>query len=90
MTESITPSELLPLLPELKLFTPREAAQILRCSPGALAVRRHRRKSGLKFLRLGKRIYYRAQDLVEWAEAQLDPGIGPKPVPKRRKKAVRS
>ena len=89
MTESITPSELLAEIPQL--LTPKETAKILRCSYGALAVRRHRRESGLKFLRLGRKIYYRPQDITAWLEAQLDPGIGKKPVSLgRKRKAARS
>jgi hypothetical protein len=87
MTESATQPEPETQLPQL--LTPKEAARVLRCSYGALAVRRHRRESGLKFLRLGRKIYYRPEDIRAWLDTCVDPGAGKKPNFRRPKKTRR-
>jgi Helix-turn-helix domain len=50
----------------LDLLTPRQAGQLLRKSPGTLAIWRCTKRYPLAFVRLGNRIYYRRTDLEEF------------------------
>ena len=47
-----------------------EAARFLGCSPATLNADRCRRRWGVPFLRLGRRIVYDAAALRAWLEAQ--------------------
>jgi Helix-turn-helix domain len=71
------------------LLTPREAAKVLKTTYGSLAVWRCARRKPLRFVRLGRKIFYRAQDIEQFIESQLDPGDGPKPARFAKKKAAR-
>ena len=62
-----------------ELLTPREAAVKLRTTCGTLAVWRCTRRKPLRFVRLGRKILYRAEDLQRFLELQTDPGDGEKP-----------
>jgi hypothetical protein len=66
-----------------------EVSGVLRCTTGALAVRRHRRKSALPFFRDGKKVLYLKTDVIKYLESNKDPGIGPKPVPKLKRRSPR-
>jgi len=68
-----------------QLLNPREAAKKLRTSYGVLAVWRCTRRHPLRFVRLGRRIFYRPEDLQKFIERQLDPGDGPRPARKKKK-----
>lgn len=85
MTENQQPQT--PQLPQL--LTPREAARVLHMSYGGLAVMRCRRRSGLKFLRLGRKIFYRPQDIALWLDSLVDPGVGKKPARLAKRKGAR-
>lgn len=56
-------------LPQSYLST-EQAAAFLGCSPKTLEADRCRRRWGVPFLRLGRRIVYDAQALKAWLEAQ--------------------
>lgn len=62
-----------------ELLSPREAAAALHTTCGTLAVWRCTRRKPLRFVRMGRKIFYRVQDLEAFISAQLDPGCGPKP-----------
>ena len=78
-TQTITPT---PPAAVSTLLTPREAAKLLHTTYGSLAVWRSTRRKGLRFVRLGRKIFYRPQDIERFIASQVDPGNGPKP--KRR------
>jgi hypothetical protein len=71
-----------------ELLSPREAAKLLHTSAGVLSVWRCTRRYPLKFTRIGRKIFYRAEDIQQFIEQGGDPGIGPKPAPaaKRRRR----
>ena len=71
------------------VLTCPELSGVLRTTTGALAVRRHRRKSALPFIRDGKKILYLKKDVIAYLEAHVDPGVGPKPVAKRKRRSPR-
>ncbi len=73
-----TPATNLPVL-----LTPREVAKKLRCSYGALALMRHRRRSGLRFIKLGRKVLYRESDVQLYLNMNLDAGEGPKPAKRK-------
>ena len=70
-----------------ELLTVREAAPLLRTTPGVLAIWRCKRKKALPYVRLGKKIYYRPEDIAAFINSRVDPGNGPVPawVPKKKK-----
>jgi hypothetical protein len=59
-----------------ELLTPREAAKALKTSSGVLAIWRHKRTKPLAFVRKGRKIYYRPEDIQKYIELCIDPGIG--------------
>ena len=72
-------------MPEgLELLNPREAAQVLRSTPGTLAVWRCTRRHPLKFTRVGRKIFYRPEDIREFIDAGIDPGNAPKVAKRKR------
>ena len=71
------------------VLTCPETAGAIRRTTGALAVMRHRRKSTLPFIRDGKKILYLKKDVLSYLEAHVDPGVGPKPVAKRKRRSPR-
>jgi excisionase family DNA binding protein len=58
------------------LLNREEAANYLRLSPGTLAnwITTHRVK--LPYLKLGRRVFYREEDLTKWMDAQAVNVIG--------------
>jgi hypothetical protein len=72
-----------------ELLSPQEAAVKLRTTCGTLAVWRCTRRKPLRFVRMGRKIFYKSEDLQAFIDEQTDPGDGAKP---RRfaKRAVRS
>ena len=64
-----------------ELIPPQEAARLLKTTYGSLAVWRCHRNKALPFVRLGRKIFYRMQDIQKFIESQVDPGIGPRPQP---------
>jgi hypothetical protein len=62
-----------------ELLNPREAASKLRTTCGTLAVWRCTRRKPLRFVRMGRKIFYKAEDLQRFIDLQTDPGDGEKP-----------
>jgi hypothetical protein len=65
-----------------ELLNPKEAAEKLRTTYGTLAVWRCVRRHPLRFVRVGRKIFYTPEDIQTFIETQKDPGNGPR---KRRK-----
>lgn len=72
-----------------ELLTPKEAAAKLHTTYGTLAVWRCTRRKPLRFVRVGRKIFYKPEDIQLFIEAQTDPGDGPKPARFTKKKAAR-
>jgi excisionase family DNA binding protein len=72
-----------------ELLTAFEASQRLRVTYGTLAVWRCTHRKALPFVRIGRKIYYRPQDLEAFITANLHPGDGPLPQVPRRKRGAR-
>jgi hypothetical protein len=70
-----------------QLLGPREAAKALDSTPGTLAVWRCTRRYPLKFTRIGRKVFYRAEDIQAFIQAGVVEGDSPKParVAKKRK-----
>lgn len=66
-------------MPVSELLTPHEAAKALRTTYGSLAVWRCTRRKSLRFVRIGRKIFYKAADIQDFIDKQTDPGDGPKP-----------
>jgi Helix-turn-helix domain len=64
-----------------ELLTASEASQRLRITYGSLAVWRCTRRKALPFVKIGRKIFYRPQDIEAFITANLQPGNGPKPEP---------
>ena len=67
------------------LLSPRAAAKALGTTYGSLAVWRSTRRYPLKFVRLGRKIYYRPEDIQQFIETRIDPGDGVRPEQFRKK-----
>jgi hypothetical protein len=61
------------------LLSPQEAAAKLRTTCGTLAVWRCTRRKPLRFVRVGRKIFYKAEDIQLFIELQTDPGNGARP-----------
>jgi len=70
-----------------ELLTPNEAAAKLHTTYGTLAVWRCTRRKPLRFVKLGRKIFYKVEDIQAFIDAQTDPGNGPRPL--NRRKAAR-
>ncbi len=68
------------------LLSPRAAAKALGTSYGCLAVWRSTRRYPLKFVRIGRKIFYRPEDIQQFIETRVDPGDGVRPVQFARKR----
>lgn len=53
------------------LLIPREAAPLMRKTPGALAVDRCQRRDTPDYIKIGRRIYYRRSDILKWVSAHV-------------------
>jgi hypothetical protein len=62
------------------LFTPRDVAAYRHTSETSLATERWR-GIGPRYLKLGKRVFYRAADLKAWLDANT---VTPEPTPAQR------
>jgi hypothetical protein len=67
-----------------ELLTPAETAKKLHTTYGTLAVARCHRRWPLRFVRVGRKIFYKAEDVQAFIEAQTDAGDGPRPARKRK------
>ena len=59
---------------KVELHTPQEAAEILRVKPGTLATWRSSRLVDLTFVKVGRRVFYRREDLLAFIENNLQEG----------------
>ena len=66
-----------PTGPAIRIFTPREAAEVLKLSISWLAKARMR-GDGPAYIQIGRSIRYREEDLIEWMKARLRPSSGEK------------
>ncbi len=57
-------------LPE-NLLTPEQAADFLGTTPGNLAVWRSKRRINLPYVKCGKNVRYRVEDLLAFVESRL-------------------
>jgi Helix-turn-helix domain len=57
------------------LLTPKQTAELLHTTPGVLAVWRSKKRYPLRYVRIGTRIYYRAEDVQAFIELRTDPGV---------------
>jgi len=73
------------VIPEL--LTEKEAAAKLNVTPGTLSVWRSARRYPLRYVRIGRKIRYRAQDIIDFIEGRTMPGDGSRP---RRGSATRT
>jgi hypothetical protein len=51
-----------------KLITPKETAEILGIKQGTLNVWRCKKRYDLNFVKIGKRVMYRLQDVIDFIE----------------------
>ena len=59
--------------PAKDLLNTQEASQLTGLAPGTLEAERHRRTLGIKYLKVGRRVFYRRQDLEDFlASCQRD------------------
>ena len=70
-----------------ELLSPREAAKALGTSAGCLAVWRCVRRYPLRFVRIGRKVFYRAQDIEAFIQAGVVEGDSPKPKRAAKRKA---
>ena len=60
------------------LLTPTETARRLHVVYGTLAVWRCTHRKALPFVRIGRKIFYREQDIEKFIADNLHPGDGPR------------
>jgi hypothetical protein len=58
-----------------ELLTPAQTAAALHTTKGVLAVWRSKKRYPLKFVRIGRRIFYRVEDVQKFIELRTDPGV---------------
>jgi hypothetical protein len=66
-------------MPVSELLSPSEAAKALHTTAGVLGVWRCHRSRALRFTKIGRKIFYRAEDVQAFIEAGGVPGDSPKP-----------
>jgi hypothetical protein len=57
-----------------RLRSPREAGELLGVTPGTLAVWRATKRYALKYVKVGRSVKYRLEDLLAFATANTKPG----------------
>jgi hypothetical protein len=65
-----------------ELLTASECSKRLRVTYGTLAVWRCTQRKSLPFVKIGRKVYYRPQDIEDFISANLYPGDGPRLQPK--------
>lgn len=68
-----------------ELFNSTEAGKKLRTTYGTLAVWRCTRRKALPFVKIGRKVFYRAQDIEKFIEDNLHPGDREPALTKRKK-----
>lgn len=71
------------------LLNPAEAAARLRTTPGVLSVWRCTRRYPLKFVRVGRRIFYRVADIEKFLDVRTETGVPAEPDSSRRSRRSR-
>jgi len=61
-----------------ELRTSSETAEQIRVTYGTLAQWRHHQRYRLPFVRIGRKVYYRQQDIDRFIEENVHPGDGSK------------
>ena len=61
------------------LVSPPAAAQFLKTTEGTLAVWRCRKRYPLRFVRVGRKIFYRMRDLEAFIELRTQSGVADEP-----------
>jgi hypothetical protein len=72
-----------------KLYNTAEASKLLGVTCGTLAVWRCTRRKPLRFVRMGRKIFYADEAIREFIVASSDPGDGEKPKRFAKRKAAR-
>jgi hypothetical protein len=57
------------------LLTPTQTAELLHTTPGVLAVWRSKKRYPLRYVRVGRRVFYRVEDVQKFIELRTDPGV---------------
>jgi hypothetical protein len=74
------------------LLPPIEVSRLLHVSVGTLAVWRCEKRYALKFVRIGRKILYRASDIEAFIKARTQPGVAqdsrPRAPRRRRERAA--
>jgi hypothetical protein len=80
MTELLTPSQVSREMQAnaFELLTPRQTAKLLHVTYGTLAAWRCNRRYPLAYVRIGRKIYYRPQDIEAYIAASVLPGDRPR------------
>lgn len=68
-----------------ELISAKEAAQRLHVTYAGLAMARCKQRWNLPFVRIGRKIFYRPQDIEAFINANLHPGDGPQPSTRSRR-----
>jgi hypothetical protein len=77
-------------MPVSELLSPSEAAKALHTTAGVLGVWRCHRSRALRFTKIGRKIFYRAEDVQAFIDSGGVPGDEPKPpVAKNRSEKAR-
>lgn len=80
-------SDLVPQRSEFpRLLPPRVAAERLGTTAGTLAAWRCRRSQALPYVRVSRKIFYREQDIADYINSRIDPGVG---APQRRNRKTK-
>ena len=56
------------------LLTPRQVAEMLHTSPEVLAQWRYRKVYPLRYVKVGRRVFYRVEDVQKFIELRTIPG----------------
>jgi hypothetical protein len=57
------------------LIAPAQTAELLHTTPGVLAVWRSKKRYALRFVKVGRKIFYRAEDIQAFIESRIQSGI---------------
>ena len=52
----------------VELFTPEQVAKLLHTSTGVLATWRHTGRYNLPFIKMGRKVLYKAEDVHNWLD----------------------
>ena len=72
-----------------QLLTNAETARILRISPGCLEVQRSRGVIDIPFVKVGRRIFYKLEDIYKFIDERTERPNAPKTGKPRKRRAAR-